>query len=218
MIKYIYILFFSGFIFAQEINISSYLQQIDNGEVEKVKSILSELKRKYQESASLLYLEGAVTKEGEKAASIYNLIINKYPDSKYTEASYYRIYSYYYALGIYRKANIYFEELKKRYPNTGFLAISELKNIISGSPAPAVNNKDSFYIQTGAFSSRTNAEKLKRIIMNGKYEATIVERQNGDKILFYVYAGNYKNEQDASADLPNINKIFGVSGKVVKRQ
>jgi len=101
-------LLFSAFpinIIAQEVNIVSYLQQIENGKADEVKNDLIGLKEKYPDDPSVMFLEGVLTENGQKAVVIYQKVVDEYPDSKYADAALYRIYSYYYALGLYESAN-----------------------------------------------------------------------------------------------------------------
>ena len=51
-----------------------------------------------------MFLDGVLTEDGQQAVSIYQRIIDKYPNSKYADAATYRVFAYFYALGLYETA------------------------------------------------------------------------------------------------------------------
>jgi len=110
-----FLLFFfsNSHLFSQDVDIVSYLKQIESGEKDDVEKELPELKSKYPNSHSVMFLEGVLTENGQDAVAIYSKIVNSYPQSKYADASLYRIYSYYYALGLYDTAKNHLNRLKK---------------------------------------------------------------------------------------------------------
>jgi hypothetical protein len=77
-----------GFTYAQDVDIVSYLKQIESGNLEKAKSELPGLKKNYPNSPSVMFLEGVLTENGQEAIIIYNNIIKTYPHSKYADALY----------------------------------------------------------------------------------------------------------------------------------
>ncbi len=87
-------------LYSQEKDIVPYLKLIEGGARDSVMQILPELKKTSPNDPSVLFLEAVLTENGQDAVPIYNRILNDFPKSKYADASIYRLYSYYYSLGI----------------------------------------------------------------------------------------------------------------------
>ena len=118
---------------AQDVDIVPYLKQIENGNVDDVKNEIPDLKEKYPNSPSIMFLDGVLTENGQKAVLIYQNIVDKYPDSKYADAALYRIYSYYYALGLYEAAKEKLNQLVSKYPDSPYIKIAK-QNQLPVSP------------------------------------------------------------------------------------
>ena len=100
---------------AQEINIVDYLKRIEAGEIDNVRNEITMLRAANPNDPSVKFLDAVVTVDGPKALKKYEDVYNDYPQSKYADAALYRIFSYYYSLGIYNKAESYLNELKNKY-------------------------------------------------------------------------------------------------------
>ena len=109
---FIFILIYPEGAFSQELDITPHLKKIEAGEKAEVASKLSGLKTQYPNSSALLYLEGLLTEDGEKAFQIYKSLVDKYPNSKYADDAIYRIYNYFYAVDNYDNANHFLNRLK----------------------------------------------------------------------------------------------------------
>ncbi|MFZ0454819.1 MAG: tetratricopeptide repeat protein, partial [Ignavibacteriaceae bacterium] len=119
------ILLLPSHIFSQDVDIIPYLKQIESGNKKGVEERLPSLISKNPNSPSVLFLEGVLTKDGDKALVTYSKILDKYPKSKYADAALYRIFSYYYAAGEYYNAKKCLEDLKKDYPISPYIKIAE---------------------------------------------------------------------------------------------
>jgi tetratricopeptide (TPR) repeat protein len=222
-------------LYAQEVDIVQYLKQIENGNKTQVENQLSELKKNYPNSSNLLYLEGVLTANGQQAVAIYNKLVKNYPKSKYADASLYRIYSYYYALGMYNAANNFLDRLKREYPNSPYNKIAKRyipqkdSLVIASRAQPAGNrtetkNKTSdknekyfFTIQAGAFTVKGNAESLMEEFKKDGLYSSIDEKTVGGTTFHVVYVGKYSNEADASKSLKQINVKYNINGRIVKQ-
>ena len=112
------------FLYSQDVDIVQYLKQIERGRVDEVKSELTDLKIEYPESPSIMFLDGVLTENGQTAVVIYQKIVDAYPNSKYADAALYRIYSYYYALGLYESADKKLIQLINNHPESPYIKVA----------------------------------------------------------------------------------------------
>ena len=212
---------------AQEVNIVPYLKQIENGKAEEVRYELIGLKENYSGDPSVMFLEGVLTENGQKAVVIYQKVVDDYPDSKYADASLYRIYSYYYALGLYESANDKLNKLITDYPKSPYIKIAKQNQLpvtpditqedISNQKKEDFNGIEYKYtIQAGAFSNNENAKALQL-----KFEKSGIFSEIKDKLVagttfHIVYVGKFITENDAESFLMTINDKFEISGRVIQ--
>lgn len=221
--------------FPQETNIVPYLKQIEAGKKDAVLEKLPELKSEYPNDPSVLFLEGVLTENGQNAIAIYKQIINKYPKSRYADASVYRIYSYYYALGLYQTAKTYLDILKKQYPASAYIKIAEKKmpgrdesageDKVVKENLPVTQKHDTaekhknldykFTIQAGAFSNAANAESLKKKFENAGFFSEVKEKNVAGTDFHVVFVGKFLSEDEAKNFLDVINTRFNLNGRVV---
>ena len=214
---------------AQDVNIVPYLQQIENGKADEVRNELVGLKVKYPGDPSVMFLEGVLTENGQKAVVIYQKVVDEYPDSKYADAALYRIYSYYYALGLYESATEKLNKLITDYPKSPYIKIAKQNQLPVN---PEITQEDEtditqqnedvgetdykFTIQAGAFSNKENAESLQI-----KFEKSGIFSEIKDKLVagttfHVVYVGKFVTENDAENFLITINDKFELSGRVIQ--
>lgn len=217
-------------IFPQEINIVPYLKQIDNGQKVEALSHLIELKDDYPGDPSVMFLEGVLTENGQDAVAIYTEIINEYPNSRYADAAVFRIYSYYYALGLYGTANSFLNRLKKDYPESPYIKIAEQKtDNFKKSKITTTNSPDkkkplpsktinkiiyNYTIQAGAFTISANAGHLKTRFENAGFYSSIKDKNVAGTIFHVVYVGKFETEESAKKALSIINKQFNLQSRV----
>jgi len=219
---------------AQDLNIVPYLQQIENGKADEVRNELIGLKEKYSKDPSVMFLEGVLTENGQKAVVIYQKVVDEYPDSKYADAALYRIYSYYYALGLYESATEKLNKLITDYPKSPYIKIAKQNQLPVN---PEITQEDDnvvqtditqqnkgnlkgadykFTIQAGAFSNYENAKSLQL-----KFEKSGIFSEIKDKLVagttfHVVYVGKFITENDAESFLMTINDKFEISGRVIQ--
>lgn len=211
-------------VFSQEVNIVPYLKQIDNGQKVKALSHLAELKDDYPDDPSVMFLEGVLTENGQDAVAIYTEIINEYPNSKYADAAVFRIYSYYYALGLYGTANSFLNRLKKDYPKSPYIKIAEQRTETTTmplsakkKPLPSKSKNKIIYnytIQAGAFTISANAGHLKTRFENAGFYSTIKDKNVAGTIFHVVYVGKFETEESAKKALNIIDKQFNLQTRV----
>src|ERR1035437_6639436 len=170
-------------IFGQGIDISDYLKKIESGKLEEVKEKLPELKTKYPDDPSVLFLDGLLTEDGKTSVLLFSTIVNNYPESKYADAAVFRIYSYYFAGEMYSEAASWLNRLKKDYPSSPYIKISE-QNIPPPDRKNKIRNifksdsgiKYNYTIQAGAFSNKENANSLKKQFTDAGYTSEIKDK------------------------------------------
>ena len=222
---------------AQDVDIVPYLKQIENGNVDEVKNQIPDLKEKYPNSPSIMFLDGVLTENGQKAVVIYQNIVDKYPASKYADAALYRLYSYYYALGLYESAKEKLDQLISKYPASPYIKIAKQNqlpvspeisqeesdtkedSVESPPPPPPVeqHNQDyKFTIQAGAFSNSENAGTLKSNFDKAGIFSEIKEKQVAGTVFHVVYVGRFMTREEADNFLVTINDKFSLNGRVTE--
>ncbi len=218
--------------FSQDVDIIPYLKQIESGNSADVKAELPELKRKNPESPSIMFLEGVLTENGQQAIVIYQNIVDKYPDSRYADAALYRIYSYYYALGLYETAKEKLLQLQTKYPSSPYLKIASQTRIpeekeqqqeqeqqqsqLEEKQHETVSEQQyKFTIQAGAFSNSENAKSLQSDFENAGIFSQVKQKSVAGTVFNVVYVGKFVNENDADNFLKVINEKFKLNARVV---
>jgi len=224
----IFILMISAEILPQEIDIVPYLKKIESGNVEEVKEDLVDLKNEYPDDPSVMFLDGVLTENGQQAVVIYQGILDNFPQSKYADAALYRIFSYYYALGLYETAKEKLKLLIINYPASPYIKIAE-QNVLPGGENISVTEETSveqngqtlpeqnynFTIQAGAFTNFENAVSLKNDLEKAGILARIGDKNVGGTTFHIVYAGQFITNEDAEEFLKIINTKFDLAGRVV---
>ena len=223
--------------FSQGIEISNYLKKIESGNKEEVKADLPKLKFQYPNDANVLFLEGVLTENGLASINLFAKVAEKYPQSKYADASLFRVYSYYYAQQLFDQAIPYLERLKKEYPSSPYIKIAE-KNMpviddnntdrpaIDPLPPKKLNKKTNtktdsklnykFTIQAGAFTGKDNAEVLKKQFTDAGYASEDSSKDVAGTTFHVVYVGKFVTEKEAKEFLKHINSEYSLDGRVVK--
>ena len=220
----------SSLAYSQDVDIIPYLKQIESGNIDAARSELLDLKEEYPESPSVKFLEGVLTENGQLAVVIYQDIVDNYSSSKYADAALYRIFSYYYALGLYETAQKKLDQLILDYAGSPYIKIAQ-QNKFPADEDVAVNKEDDstevngeetvaeqefkFTIQAGAFSNRDNAESLKAEFLNSGIFSETKEKLVGGTMFHIVYVGKFLTENDAEGFLQVINTKYKLSGRIV---
>lgn len=222
-----FLIILSNLSYSQDVDIIPYLKKIENGQTDEVRLELTSLKIEYPGSPDIMFLEGVLTENGQKAVLIYQDIVDKYPMSRYADAALYRIYTYYYALGLYESAEKKINELVNTYPESPYIKIAK-QNQLPANPDITQEENDSdqigsaeesktenkFTIQAGAFSVKDNAEALKsKFEQSGLYSEVKLKMVAGT-MFHIVYVGRFVSENDAENFLATVNSKFNLTGRV----
>jgi len=218
-------------LYPQEVNIVPYLKAIENGNIAEAKEALTDLKIKYPNDPSVMFLDGVLKENGQEALVIYQKIVDVYPNSKYADASLYRIFSYYYALGLYDTAREKLVQLKSAYPNSPYIQVADQnlsllnssenevakpKNVESESTKDKTTEDNSKYtIQAGAFTNIDNAKKLMSDFENAGIYTYLSNKVVGGTNFHVVYAGRFEKLEDAESFLQVLSTQYKVNGSIV---
>jgi tetratricopeptide (TPR) repeat protein len=213
--------------FAQEENIIPYLKDIEAGKKEDAIKGLLLLKNKNPNDPSVMYLEGVLTEKGSDAVKIYQKILAQYPQSKYADASLYRIFAYDYALGDYSDARDNYEKLKKDYHASPYIKIAardfpnNKTEVAENKPAKPQEDvkleekpKYKYTVQAGAFTQPSNAEGLKNSFEKNGYFSEIRDKNVAGTLFKVVYVGEFEAKEEAQNFLQTINSDFKLNGTV----
>jgi tetratricopeptide (TPR) repeat protein len=214
-------------VFAQEVDIVPYLKMIEQGKLEEAKAKLLDFKSDNPKSSNLIFLEAVLTENGQDAVVLYQSLVDKYPKSTYADASLYRLYSYYFALGLYNTADKNITKLKKDYPESPYIkmaSVNVVKNEVEETTqqttiTPNQNKKENDYnfsVQAGAFTNAANANVLKKDIDNAGMVSFIKEKNVAGTTFTVVYVGKFETRKEAEDFLPIANTRFRIAGRVVE--
>lgn len=211
-------------VLAQEADIIPYLKQIEQGKSDEVKSKLPELKKEYPNSSNVMFLEGVLNENAQDAVAIYQEILTKFPKSSFADAALYRIYSYYFALGLYNTADKYLAKLKSDYPESPYIkmassnksdeTLNQTEKIQSSDDSNDNNYK--YTVQAGAFTNSENADKLYQQFVTAGMKSFVKDKNVGGTVFKVVYVGQFVNRDKAESFLQIVNSQFNIAGRVVE--
>jgi tetratricopeptide (TPR) repeat protein len=206
---------------AQEADIKKALIEIEAGNIQAAQTYLQEFKNSSPDDPSVIFLDAVLTQNADEAVIKYSTLYEKYPRSNYADASLYRLFSYYYSLGYYKKAETYLDKLKAEYPASPYIKTadrtipdeeeSEIRN--DTEPEKSINYK--YTIQAGAFLNSDNAKKLASQLSGEGLESQIKIREIGGSMFNIVYTGKFENEDAAKPVLDLLDKSYSIKARVV---
>ncbi len=218
---------FTGKLYSQEVDIVPYLKSIENGNIGQAKEALVDLKEKNADDPSVMFLDAVLKENGQEAVVIYQDIVDNHPKSKYADASLYRIFSYYYALGLYETAQEKLKQLKSSYPTSPYIQVADQnlsaleKSDVQETQTeveeikPKVDENYKFTIQAGAFTNLDNAKKLIEEFESASIFCNLGQKTVGGTTFHVVYAGKFEKYEDAENFLPVLNSRYKVNGSIV---
>jgi len=177
-------------VYSQEYNIVPLLKEIEKGNQQEVEKLVVKLLSERPNDPSIIFLDAVLTTEGNSALSKYQNVYGKYPKSKYADAALYRIFSYYYSLGYYKRAEEFLKKLQNEFPQSPYIKaanrnIPDDEEIYSESVTSPVTQKPSaaddfnFTVQAGAFMNVQNAKNLKNKFEKEGYPSKINTKEVG---------------------------------------
>jgi cell division septation protein DedD len=228
-------------------DINSYIAQINNGQGEQVRTEIPALMAKYPNNPGVLYLQGLVTSDGGEAVRIYQSIVDNFPKSEWADDALFKVYQFYYALGLYRTAELKMNQLRKEYPDSKHLQAASAEPETKGmaeehqpspvaaqpvqdtvtqpvrnavaQPAPEATTPPAlrFALQVGAFTTQVNAEKQKQFFEQLGYPVEVLNKVKDNRALFLVWVGTYPTYDEAKAGGVTIKKKYNIASIVISR-
>ncbi|MEX0602111.1 MAG: SPOR domain-containing protein [Bacteroidota bacterium] len=208
-------------------DIQRRLELIERGQGESVKAELPTLMTNFQNHPGVLYLQAVLTTDGTEAAKIYQSIVDNFPSSEWADDALYRLYQYFYSIGLYKTGDQKMQQLKQNYPFSTYAATEPVpvpsppppqeQPAQVQSPSTVEKFPTMFTVQVGAFSTLQNAEELKAKFEKEDFSSNIFTMvQNGRK-LHKVWVGEFQTYDDAKRFTGEIKRLFNLESIVVSR-
>lgn len=231
--------------FGQDADVQKYVAMVNEGRVEEVRQAVPSLLERFPNNPGVLYVQALVTKEGAEAARIYQSIVDNFPRTAYADAALYRVYQFYYSLGLYRTAELKLAQLKRDYPASRYLrqsgketaALAEEIDTARANPPVSVPppsppaesdpparppettpvTPTAFALQVGAYGALENAEKQKKFFLDRGFGVELITKVRDTKTFHVVLVGRYASADEARAAGTEMKKKHGVDFMVVPR-
>jgi len=221
-----------------DLDIAPYLERLRNGDTGELRGEVSDLAEQHPNDAGIRYLQGLVMEDGTDAARVFQGLVDRHPKSEWADDALYKVYQFYYSLGLYRTAELKWAQLQREYPDSPHLASasggakpsqpeqSSDINPPSGetgiTESAAVSSRGEiqsgqFALQAGAYSARENAEKQKLFFEDQGFPVEVINRVKDTQSLFLVLVGNYLTYDEAKSRIAEIRNKYGVESFVVSR-
>ena len=226
---YLILHFFLASVLLAQVDIVPTLKHIESGEIDEARSDFRRLNSRYPKDANVKFLDAVLTENGDEALNKYSVVYTKHSSSQFADAALYRVFSYYYSLGIYNKAEKYLTQLKETYPSSPYIkaadrtlpsedffiqSVTEVKKEKIPVVRKSVDNYK-YTIQAGAFLNKTNANNLKnKFTAKGIYSDTYT-KEVGGSLLNIVVIGKFKNKNSAKPILDELKNDYKLNGRVV---
>lgn len=95
-----------------------FLSWLEKHSKEELKNRLDTIKKKYPDSPVPLFIEAYIEENGDRAIELYKQVVEKYPNSKFTENALLKLAQYHYAIGSYVSARQYLENLVDQFSDS----------------------------------------------------------------------------------------------------
>ncbi len=121
-----------------EAEVRKRLDFIYNGQAERVRIELPGLERQYAGDPGVRYLDAILTTDGAAAVKKFQTIVDLFSQNEWADDALYKVYQYYYSVGLYKTADQKLEQLKQQYPNSLYVAGSSKEQkppIVTQEPA-----------------------------------------------------------------------------------
>lgn len=218
-------------------DVRKYIAMIDQGKTDEVKAELPALLSQYPNDPGVLYLEGLTTTDGAEAVRVYQSIVDNFPKSEWADEALFKVYQFYYSLGLYRTAEMKMAQLRKDYPQSPFAreggeaaempkpdtaappVAGKPADTTSAAPVPAVQGVPPlrYVLQVGAYTVQVNAEKQKLFFEDLGYPVEVLSSMKQGRSLFLVLVGNFSSYDEAKAKGSDIKKKYNISSFVISR-
>ena len=215
------------------------LDLIHSGQLDRVRSEVNGWMNQSPNDPAVLYLDAYVTANGDQAVKKYQTLVDKYPQNEWADDALYKVYQYYYAVGLYKTADVKMNQLNQQYPNSIFAQneakpseIGIEKPAISAPvrPAPVVEEKSEpaaaepaavsgdFVVQVGVYSQESKAyEQAQNFSSSIGRQAIVFTKQSGGKTVYAVAFNGFEDDRTAKVFGGELKAKFNIDWFVVKR-
>jgi cell division septation protein DedD len=225
-----------------EPDIDHLINLVNGGKAEQVRADIPSLLSRHPNNPGVLYVQGLVTEEGTEAVRIYQSIVDNFPKSEWADDALYKVYQFYYSLGLYRTAELKLSQLRTEYPDSPYLSAAGSKETeglpeekdVPGSeataspvdsaappvivvPGSAVAPPEEYVLQVGAFTVRANAERQKQFFEELGYPVDVISKVKDTHSLFIVLVGRYGSYDEAKAKGADVKRDHGIESIVIAR-
>jgi cell division septation protein DedD len=101
-------------------DIRALVARVNAGAADEVREQLPALLTEQPNNPGVLYLQALLTREGADAVRTYQSIVDNFPKDEWADDALYKVYQFYYALGLYRSADLKMIQLKTDYPSSPY--------------------------------------------------------------------------------------------------
>lgn len=231
------VLILSGSLAAQlnEQDVRLRLDLIHSGKIEQVRTEVASLLKQLPNDAGVRYLEAYTTENGDQAVKKYQSFVDSYPASEWADDALYKMYQYYFAVGLYKTADAKLNLLNEKYPNSIFAKKSaqepvqavtqstvqavEAPVVEEKKEVPAVSNASgSFIVQLGVYSQEAKAQEQANTVSTvvGKQAVVFAKQSNGRTVYAVAFEG-FADEQSAKTFGGELKSKFNLDWFAVKR-
>jgi hypothetical protein len=210
-----------------EADVAKYMAMIKNGQVDAVKGEVPALLAKYPNNPGVLYLQALTTSEGAEAVRIYQSIVDNFPQSDWADDALYKVYQFYYSLGLYRTAEIKMAQLRKNYPQSPFVnsaggketqQLAEEKPDSGASPVrPPAAPAETYTLQVGAYTTAANAQRQRSFFEELGYPVEVINRVKDGRALFLVIVGSFATADEAREHGAEIKRKHNIDAIVTTK-
>jgi hypothetical protein len=168
---------------------------------------ISELKSEHAsttDQVERLFLDAIFETDGDAAAGIFHKIWDAYPSTLLAWESLKRLEEYYYARGIYNKADSLARLLIANKPVVHSDSLPDSLSIYGGD----------IWVQVGAFSDFVNAARVKLKLQQAGFKTQMSEKKVEGKMLFVVRVGGFIRLEDAETAAGEIEELIQVKPQI----
>lgn len=223
-----------------EQDIRSRLDLIHSGKTEQVRTELPVLLRQYPNDVGVKYLDAYLTENGDQALRKYQSIVDQYPKNEWADDALYKVYQYYYAVGLYKTAEAKMNQLNEQYPTSIYVKREPKPDERIPVPAPVSTEPPAekpaqteqqtgqtsstgtvggpFVVQVGVYSQISAAQQQARQLSSvvGR-QAMVFAKQSGGKTVHAVAFDGFASDAAARAFGAELKSKHNLEWFVVKR-
>jgi tetratricopeptide (TPR) repeat protein len=227
----------TSFLAAQlnEQDVRQRLDLIHSGKISEVRTEVQSLLRQIPNDPGVRYLDAYVTENGDQAVKKYQTFVDTYPQNEWADDALYKVYQYYYAVGLYKTADAKLNLLNEQYPNSIYAkretkptvkpetksvekteALSVVEEKKEVTPSSTVNG--GFVVQVGVYSQEANAQQQSVELSSAiGRQAIFFAKQSGGKTVYAVGFDGFSDEQSAKVFGGELKSKFNLDWFLVKR-